>query len=199
MKMVHEALSTWSSTPSNPKEGRTKMNSWLVKGMLAVAIALPALSGVARAGGTDDYGCSNATLKGAYAFAVNTWVLTDDIWVPGFVVGITTFDGNGKLTQTDYQEPYGYPAKFSTDETGTYVVNSNCTGSGLVDLNVLGVPPVTTQGGSIGLGFVISNSDRSIHGVVSEFTNPGATGPVPTSNIHVDRVDFWKVGSYEDN
>jgi hypothetical protein len=58
-----------------------------------------------------------------------------------------------------------------------------------------GVPPVTTQGGSIGLGFVISNGGQSIHGVVAQFANPGATGPVPPSTIHVDRVDFWKVAS----
>ena len=171
------------------------MKNWLFQGMLTAAIALTVLSGAAWAGGTDDYGCSNATLQGGYAFSVDTWVLTDGVYLPGFVVGITWFDGNGKLTQTDYQESYGYPAEFSTGETGTYLVNANCTGSALVELNVLGVPPVTTQGGSIGLGFVISNGGQSIHGVVSQFTNPGATGPVPPSNIHVDRVDFWKVAS----
>jgi hypothetical protein len=170
------------------------MKNCFFKGMLTAAIALPALSGAAWAGGSNDYGCSNATLRGAYACSVNTWVLTDGYWVPGFVVGITTFNGNGKLTQTDYQESYGYPAEFSTGETGTYLVNPNCTGSALVELNVPGVPP-GTSGGSIGLGFVISNGGQSIHGVVSEFTNPGATGPVPPSNIHVDRVDFWKVAS----
>jgi hypothetical protein len=171
------------------------MKCRLFQGMLTAAIALPALSSAAWAGGTNDYGCSNATLKGEYAFTVDTWVLTDGVYLPGFVVGITTFDGNGTLTQTDYQQSYGYPVEFSTGETGTYVVNSNCTGSALIELNVLGVPPVPTQGGSIGLGFVISNGGQSIHGVVSQFTNPGATGPVPPSNIHVDRVDFWKVAS----
>jgi hypothetical protein len=171
------------------------MKRWLTKVALLAATALPVLGGAAWAGGIDDHGCSNGTLKDDYAFSVNTWVLTDGVYLPGFVVGITTFDGRGKLTQTDYQESYGYPTKFSTGETGAYVVNSNCTGSALVELNVLGVPPVTTQGGSIGLGFVISNGGQSIHGVVSEFTDPGATGPVLPSNIHADRVDFWKVAS----
>jgi hypothetical protein len=46
------------------------MNSWCLKGMLAAAIALPALGGAARAGGSDDFGCPNATLKGLYAFGV---------------------------------------------------------------------------------------------------------------------------------
>jgi hypothetical protein len=44
------------------------MKNWPFQGMLAAAIALSALSGVAQAGGTDDFGCSNGTLKGEYAF-----------------------------------------------------------------------------------------------------------------------------------
>ena len=43
------------------------MGSWLLKGVLAATIALPALSGVARAQSTDNDGCPNATLQGDYA------------------------------------------------------------------------------------------------------------------------------------
>jgi hypothetical protein len=50
------------------------MKSWSWKEMLAAAIILPALSGAVWAGGSDDLGCSNATLKGDYAFAVLTIV-----------------------------------------------------------------------------------------------------------------------------
>jgi hypothetical protein len=46
------------------------MKSWFWKGMLAAAIALPALSGVAQA---DDFGCSNAMLNGEYAFGVTSY------------------------------------------------------------------------------------------------------------------------------
>ena len=49
------------------------MKSWLHGGTLVAAIALPALSGAAWAGGTDDFGCSNATLKGEYAFGVTSY------------------------------------------------------------------------------------------------------------------------------
>ena len=49
------------------------MKSWFSGGMLAAAIALPALSGAAWAGGSDDFGCSNATLKGEYAFGVTAY------------------------------------------------------------------------------------------------------------------------------
>ena len=41
--------------------------------MLAAAIALPALSDVARAQNGDNDGCTNATLKGDYAFSVKGW------------------------------------------------------------------------------------------------------------------------------
>jgi hypothetical protein len=44
------------------------MKSWFLKGVVAAAIALPALSSAAWAGGSDDFGCSNATLKGLYMF-----------------------------------------------------------------------------------------------------------------------------------
>ena len=51
------------------------MKSWLWQGMLAVAIALPAQSGVVRAQSTDDDGCTNATLRGDYAFSVVDFIL----------------------------------------------------------------------------------------------------------------------------
>jgi hypothetical protein len=43
--------------------------------------------------------------------------------------------------------------------------------------------------------FVISGAGRSIHAVIAELTPPGGTQPVPTQG----RVDFWKVGSEQDN
>ena len=73
------------------------MKRRLTKGTLLAAIALPALSGAAWAGGTDDFGCSNATLKGEYAFGVTNYTL------PRVTAGIKVFDGNGNLTQRDYR------------------------------------------------------------------------------------------------
>jgi hypothetical protein len=46
------------------------MNRCLSKGILASTVVFSALGGAAWAGGTDDYGCSNATLKGEYAFGL---------------------------------------------------------------------------------------------------------------------------------
>jgi hypothetical protein len=105
------------------------MKSWS-KGMLAAAIALPTLSGVARA---DDFGCSNATLQGDYAFSVLS-LLPQNV-----VVGIGTFDGKGGFTQIDYPgdrlRTDGTLA-FRTGQTGSYLVNPDCTGSQEIDLNV---------------------------------------------------------------
>ena len=75
------------------------MKGWLWNGMLAAAIALPALSGIARAQITDKDGCSDATLQGDYAFSVT---ILDPTNLPNFVVGIVEFDGKGNLTQVDY-------------------------------------------------------------------------------------------------
>ena len=52
------------------RRGRSEMERWLFKWIAAATIILPTLSGVAWAGGSDDFGCSNATLKGEYAFGI---------------------------------------------------------------------------------------------------------------------------------
>jgi hypothetical protein len=170
------------------------MKSRVFKGVLAAAIVLPALSGAAWAGGIGDFGCSNTTLKGEYAFGVTNYT------VPEVVAGIKLFDGNGKFTQRDYtgdslrtmgQTDFAPPGQ----EKGAYTVNHDCTGSMVINLNALGVPPVTTQGGVINIMFVISDGGRHIHEVVSEFTPPGSSGPVPTQTS----ADDWKVASERDD
>jgi hypothetical protein len=170
------------------------MKSWLWNGMLAAAIALPSLSGMARA--QDNDGCSNATLYGDYAFAVTGWILSPgQTWVPEFIVGIAQFDGKGKFTQVDYPadglRTMGL-TDFRTGQTGTYAVRTDCTGLGELDLNVGGVG---TGHGVIKLAFVVSNGGRSVHAVVSGSTSPFATQP----EISQVRTDFWKVGSEQEN
>jgi hypothetical protein len=168
------------------------MKTWLWRGTLAVGIALLALSGAARADRDHNDRCTKATLKGDYAFSVTTWTLPpSQIWTPGFVIGLTTFSGKGDLTQIDF--PAGSAlADFRRGQTGTYTVNEDCTGRATVNLNIPG-PGVSH--GVIDLAFVISNGGRSIHGVVSKLIPPGASAP---GNI-IDRVDFWKVGSEDED
>jgi hypothetical protein len=72
---------------------RIEMKRWLWVGVMATVIAMPALSGVARAGGTADYGYSIATLK-----------------------------DKGNLTQRDYQGNNSARLNFALpeQETGAY-------------------------------------------------------------------------------
>ena len=167
------------------------MKRWLWRGMPAVVIALSALSGVARAGGSDDFGCSNATLKGEYAFGVTNFT------IPQVVAGIKVFDGNGNLTQRDYIGDSS-PAEFAPEgrEKGYYTVNSNCTGSMVINLNVPpSLLPSGTSTGVINILFVISDGGRHIHEVVSQFTPPGAMGPQAVQT----GADDWKVASEQEN
>jgi hypothetical protein len=166
------------------------MKSSLCRGLITTVIAVLALSSAAWAGGSDDFGCSNASLKGEYAFGVT------NLTTPRVAAGIKVFDGNGNLTQRDYGGNSS-PAEFAPpgQEKGTYQVSPDCTGSMVINLNELGVPPVTTQGGVINILFVISDGGRHIHEVVSQQTPPGSTGPVPVQTS----ADDWKVASEQNH
>jgi hypothetical protein len=171
------------------------MKWWLVKSALAAAIVLPVLGGAALARGTDDFGCSNATLEGEYAFGVTAYTPPGlPNGPPEVVAGIKVFDGHGNLTQCDYIGD-SVPADFSPkgQETGTYTVSPDCTGSMVINLNVPNVPTGTSSG-VINILFVISDDGRHIHEVVSQFTPPFSSGPVPTQTS----ADDWKVASGHD-
>ena len=167
------------------------MKRWIAKGTVIAVIALSALSGLARA---DDRGCSNATLKGEYAFGVTAYTPPGSPdGPPNVVAGIKVFDGKGNLTQRDYsgdalrtrhQTDFAKPGQ----ETGTYIVNRDCTGSMEIHLNV---PNTPVPHGLLEIRFVISDGGRHIHEVVAEFTPPGFTTPQPTQTS----ADDWKVAS----
>jgi len=141
-------------------------------------------------------GCSNATLKGLYAFGVTAYTPSGQPnGPPQVVAGIKDFDGNGNFTQRDYigdSLRAMNQTDFSTGETGTYTVHSNCTGSGVLNLNVPGSPSGT---GVIKFMFVISNGGRHIHEVVSELIPPFSPVAVPTQTS----ADDWKVEAEEDD
>jgi len=163
-----------------------------------------ALSGMAVAAGNNS-GCSNATLKGNYAFTILGETRNPD-GTTSVTKGIamTNFDGAGKLTQVDFVVSDGKPSPgdgdsttgfhfqtpvpgIYTGETGTYKVGPDCTGSAEIDLNV--PVPKGLSSGVIKLQFVLSNQGRAIHTVVAEFTPPGATAPV----LSTTRSDGFKV------
>jgi hypothetical protein len=168
------------------------MNYSVLKATVVGLLLLGLLGGTANA--QDNDGCSNATLKGDYAFTVS-----GQLFLPGpnnttLVVqregiAMTHFDGGGNLSQVDFvlsspnaPAPPGPPPTdqvtgFHIDETGTYTVHSDCTGTFTIhnpDFVGTEVPgPVIT------VKFVLSDGGRSIHTVVTSLTPPGAKGPVP--------------------
>ena len=85
--------------------------------------------------------CSNATLKGTYAYTSQGFTeVTSDISPAGFVpsaqTGLIVFDGKGGITSGTFTV-----ATTTADGgsqrgtfTGTYSVNANCTGTSLTDL-----------------------------------------------------------------
>jgi hypothetical protein len=189
----------WSAhARSMPTRGRSKMKRWLTKTTLLAAIAFPTVGGAAWAGGSDDFGCSNATLKGEYAFGVTAYTPPGlPNGPPEVVAGIEIFDGRGNFTQRDYQgdslRTMGH-TDFSPkgQEKGTYIVNPDCTGSMVINLNV---PVPTGSTGVIETVFVISNGGRHIHDVVARFTPPGFTEAQPTQTSS----DAWKVASEQED
>jgi hypothetical protein len=111
------------------------------------------------------------------------------------VNGIKLFDGQGNLTQRDYQGDNIAGPDFAPPgrERGTYTVNPDCTGSMVINLNVPNAPK--GQSGVIWIKFVISDGGRHIHEVVSELTPPFQSKPVPTQTSG----DDWKVASEPDS
>jgi hypothetical protein len=165
-----------------------------MKGFSKLTIALAALlalSGAARAQSSDNDGCSNATLKGDYAFRVSGEILTEAGAIVELRDGVamTHFDGNGGLTQVDFVVANPAPASpppptdpvtgFHTEETGTYEVFSDCTGKFTIDM------PPHPGGAVIKAMFVVGDHGRTIHKIVSSLTPPGASEPVPVA-IHSD-------------
>ena len=158
------------------------------------ATTLLVLTGAAWAGNADDFGCSDETLKGEYAFAVTAYTPPGlPNGPPQVVTGIEVFDGKGSFTQRDYRGD-SLRTMGQTDfapkgqEKGTYTVNPDCTGSMVINLNV---PVPSGSTGVIQTVFVISDGGRHVHDVVSEFTPPGFTEPQPTQTSSY----AWKVAS----
>jgi hypothetical protein len=166
------------------------MKSRFLKGLTVATVGLAGLSGGAWAGGADDFGCSDATLQGEYAFSVLTTVAASPPG-PGVVVGLGTFDGRGGFTQIDYpgngSTDLGLHEEFRTGQTGSYTVNPDCTG--FMTINLGATVGVTTN------AFVISNGGRSVHAVIAAFTAPGGALVTPLQS----RIDFWKVASEQDD
>jgi len=179
------------------------MRSLLSRVLLAAAILALAIGGTTRAQSWDNDGCSNATLNGDYAFTVSgSFIVPGGPTVQRLGVAMTHFDGMGGLKQVDYVvsnvpppgTPPGAPPKewptapsdsvtgFHIDETGTYTVHSDCTGTFTINFPKFsnGIP-----GAVIVTKFVLANHGRSIYTVVTSLTPPGAQAALPPTAVFI--------------
>jgi len=102
--------------------------------------------------------CSNSTIRGRYAFTIHGQVFLANgttLLIDGLAK--TTFDGNGNLTQLDAIAVNGNVAPGWASNTGTYSVNSDCTGTFTVTNG--NQPPVHLQ-------MIVAQSGNTIHDMV---------------------------------
>jgi hypothetical protein len=71
-------------------------------------------------------GCSNSSLRGNYGFQINGTIVGLG---PIGGVALITFDGEGNFTQTDNVTVNGFPIVPNRPGSGTYSVNTDCTGT----------------------------------------------------------------------
>ena len=129
----------------------------------SAAVTLLALSiAPAAKADSDNKGCSNASLKGTFAYTGTGFIVTPAAFAGPFAeVGTQTFDGKGATSTTFTASQNGN--MFQTTFTGTYTVNPDCTGT--ADL------PNPALGLTVTLFFVI---DDNLNGFQAIETLPGA-------------------------
>jgi hypothetical protein len=147
----------------------------------ATAVALLSLSGAAQAGGL----CSGATLKGPYGFSAQGEVLglldangLHPFTTPSILndVAIVTFDGAGHFARTDFGNMNGVPkggqTAFNPNQSGTYTVNADCTGTMQITYTAGPVP----AGVVLALEMVVADDGTVVKALIATETVPSA-GP----------------------
>lgn len=102
--------------------------------LLAAAMTL-AVSGVARAQDDDEDACSNATLRGLYAFTASGFNIVGSGAQPKAIIELIRFKGDGSLTNPwttvsiNGNPIIQHPHPPDSPGTGTYSVRADCTGT----------------------------------------------------------------------
>ncbi|QCP52669.1 hypothetical protein FAZ95_26335 [Trinickia violacea] len=139
----------------------------------ATAVALLSFSGAAQADGL----CSNATLKGPFGFTGHGEILgligsdgTVHPYAASLIlddVALVTFDGKGHFSRTDFGVigglPKGGQLTFNPYQSGTYTVNSDCTGTMKVVYTAGGAVPAGVE---TDLNIVVTTDGTLIESVV---------------------------------
>lgn len=165
------------------------MNRSISAAMTMAMASLATAGPAARAQAIESLRCSNAALRGDYAFTID-----GQVFPPGAPVvdrrgvALTHFDGHGGLTQTDFVMQFpdksggsspvpGTPnptTGFNTGEQGHYVVFADCSGELEIDF-----PPLDAGGAVIKARFVLSADGRVMHTVVYSVQPPFSPKTVP--------------------
>ena len=144
--------------------------------MTAATVALLALAGLGTARAQGEHpACNNKLIAGHYGFTIEgTKLGGQGPTGPQVGVAMTEFNGNGGLTQIDTVTVNGEVlADFTHPATGSYKVNSDCTGTFSLDFTD-GRPPVTAN-------FVVVEDGLEIDTVV---TSAGGTqGLIATRSV----------------
>ncbi len=155
----------------------------------ATAVALLSLSGTAQAGGPEGPGgarglCSKETLKGPFGFIGHGEILgliAGDGSVHAYAatsilddVALVTFDGRGNFSRTDFGVigglPKGGQITFNPNQSGTYTVNSDCTGTMKVVYTAGGAVPAGVE---TDLNIVVAADGTLIESVVYRAVTAG--------------------------
>ncbi|HYP13481.1 MAG TPA: hypothetical protein VEQ63_06135, partial [Bryobacteraceae bacterium] len=73
--------------------------------------------------------CDNGTIKGVYGYTVTGLAPSASGLEQLIGVGIRTHDGEGNFTQVQNEKRISTPAVTDVQGSGTYTVNSDCTGT----------------------------------------------------------------------
>ncbi len=160
------------------------------KRFVAAAVVGLTVGGISAAQANDV--CSNATLHGAYALRVSGQVFgANGSVMQRDGIDMVQYDGAGNFTQVDFLVANGVKVPGPTGATGfhiyeygKYTVYPDCTGTATIHFPA----PPGFAGAVIQVMFVVSDSGRKIHQIVSSLTPPGLLGEqvaVP-ANIHAD-------------
>ena len=121
--------------------------------------------------------CSNASIKGDFAFTIHGQILVPGGSPPLVVDGVakTTFDGAGNLYQVDAVAVNGGLAPGWRPGIGSYSVNPDCTGT--MTILTQGMAPLDLQ-------IVIGESGQTIHTVVID---PGFAVTSDAERVHTPK------------
>ena len=153
------------------KSGVLRVGFWTIATLISVGFASPQM-GFAQ----NSQACTNGLIRGSYGFSIEGQKLAGQGPVgPQVGVALATYDGVGGFTQIDTVTINGtVVADFThSPATGSYTVNSDCTGTFTINFTD-GRPPVVAN-------FVVVRNGAEIDAVV--ISAGGNQGILATSSI----------------